>query len=179
MAFKHFFQEKFNFEKFSLPFAVKWIQIAPTIWRTSFGYDNDSKTVGSGINQKSDVYDVTAEYIGDPYSMESAIADVAHDNQNKIKHEPYWWIDFESREWGTGTTSRIGETPRNARIILKTVIAILAEKVPIGDNISFTSGIDQPSKISLYSLLANTLAKQYGKTVEEIQQDDQLYFFIH
>lgn len=179
MVFKHFFQEKFNFDKFSLPFIVKWSQIAPTIWRTSFDYDNDSKAVGIGMKQKSDIYDVTAEYIKDPYSMESALADVAHDNQNKIKQEPYWWIDFESREWGTGTTSRIGETPRNARIILKTVMAILSEKVSVGDNISFTSGTDQPSKISLYRLLANALANQYGKTVEEVSQEDQLYFFIH
>lgn len=179
MVFKHYFQEKFNFDKFSLPFAIKWIQIAPTIWRTAFGYNNDLKAVDSGTTEKSDVYDVSAEYIEDPYSIESAIADVAHDNQNKIKHEPYWWIDFESRQWGTETTSRMGKTQRNARIILKTVIAILSEKIPASDNISFTSGANQPSKISLYGSLAKALAKEYGKNVDQILQEDQVYFFIH
>lgn len=179
MRFKHFFQERFDFNKLSLPFSVKWAQIAPTIWRTSFDYDDESKIVGVGLKQKTDVYDVNAEYIEDPYSIESALAEVAHNNQNKIKQEPYWWIDFESREWGTGTSSRKGETSRNARAILKAVMGILSDKISIGDNISFTSGIDQPSKISLYSLLANTLAKQYGKTVDTIQEEDQFYFFIH
>jgi hypothetical protein len=179
MAFKQFFFEKFDFKKPSIPFSVVWKQISPNIWRTSFAYDDTTGTVNTKLKRGNDTYDVNAEYIKDPYSMESALADVAHEYDNLIKQEPYWWIDFESRNWGTETSSKGGATVRNARLILKTVIGILAEKIQVGDNISFTSGADQQSKISLYTLLANLLAKEYGKKVDVLPYEEEVYFFVH
>lgn len=179
MAFKQFFSEKFDFKKPSLPFSVNWKQVSPNIWRTTFAYDEATGTVNTKLKKGNDAYDVNAEYIEDPYSMESALADVAHEYVNHIKQEPYWWIDFESRSFGTETSSKEGAAARNARLILKTVIGILAEKIPIGDNISFTSGADQQSKISLYTLLANLLAKEYGKKVDVLPYEEEVYFFVH
>jgi hypothetical protein len=178
MAFKQFFAEKFDFKKPSLPFSVDWKQISPNIWRTTFAYD-DAGVVSAQLKKNSDAYDVNAEYIEDPYGMESALADVAHEYVGRIKSEPYWWIDFESRNWGTETSSKEGATARNARLILKTVIGILAEKIPVGDNISFTSGASQQSKISLYTLLANLLAKEYNKKVDVLPYEEEIYFFVH
>jgi hypothetical protein len=179
MAFKQFFFEKFDFKKTSLPFSVDWKQISPNIWRTSFAYDDATGSVSADLKKKNDTYDVNAEYIKDPYGMESALADVAHEYVNHIKQEPYWWIDFESRAFGTETSSKEGAAARNARLILKTVIGILAEKIQAGDNISFTSGADQQSKISLYTLLANLLAKEYGKKVNVLPHEEEVYFFVH
>jgi hypothetical protein len=179
MNFKQFFTEKFNFNKLSAPFQVKWHQAAPNIWRSSFAYDEAEGNVSSIVNKKNDVYDVNVEYIVNPYDKNSPLADVSDSNSSIVKQEPYWWIDFESRVWGTSTSSNMGASIKNARLILKTVISILAEKIPVGDNISFTSGADQVSKISLYTLLANTLAKQHGKHVNVIPYEEEVYFFVH
>lgn len=179
MNFKQFFTERFNFNKLSAPFQVKWHQVSSNIWRSSFAYDETVGTVSSDVKKKNDVYDVNAEYIENPYDENSSLADVSDSNSSIVKQEPYWWIDFESRVWGTSTSSNLGASIKNARLILKTVISILAEKIPIGDNISFTSGADQVSKISLYTLLANTLAKQHGKHVNVIPYEEEVYFFVH
>lgn len=184
--FKTFFCERFQFSKRKLPYDIAWKKIGETqtnglSWMTSFGYDLDTNSIVASSNTKEnvDIYHINANYLKDPYSPDSNVVDITKKYPQLVKREPYWWVDFFSIHQGTETISKETETHRNARLIFKTVIDILANKIPKQSNICFTSDSSQASKISLYTTLANLLARQTNKKVDIKNFKGEVYFFIH
>ena len=182
MNFKSFFIEKINLDGAPKK-GVIWNQIGgEPNWQTSFAYDLNTGKIhfnpGDKIENK-DMYYVNVLLIEDPFSSSSNLQDLSEANPGLIKKEPYWWTDFESSSYGTETISTKDSKPRKALSIFNAVISLLADKIPSGSNICFTSDKNQPSKISLYTLLANMVARKFGKTLDTVAYEDEVYFLIH
>jgi hypothetical protein len=184
MNFKSFFEEKINLEIEPKKDAI-WNRIGSKKeqnWQTSFTYDLDSHRIHFNPSEEiknKDIYYVNVLLIPDPLAPTSNLQDLAESYPNLIKNEPYWWMDFESVAHGTETVSS-GETkPRRATSIFNTVISLLSSKIPKGSNLSFTSDKNQASKISLYTLLANLVSRKFGKTLDTVTHEDEVYFLIH
>lgn len=184
MNFKSFFAEKINLEMEPKK-DIAWNRIGTKKeqnWQTSFIYDLDTHQIHFNPSEEiknKDTYYVNVSLIPDPLAPTSNLQGLAESYPNLIKNEPYWWMDFESVAHGTETVSS-GETkPRKATSIFNTVISLLSSKIPKGSNLSFTSDKNQTSKISLYTLLGNLVARKFGKTLDTVTHEDEVYFLIH
>ena len=186
MNFKSFCLEKFNFE--SKPSSsISWSQIGgegEQSWRTSFIYDLNSHQIlphdlTKPTSKDQDVYYVYGSLILDPQNPTSSMYSLSKAKKGIIKKEPYWWVDFESKTHGTETISSGDSKPRRALSIFNKVISLLVDKIDAESNICFTAGKTQLTKVSLYTTLAELIARKMGKTFNKVTYQSEVYFLIH
>ncbi len=196
MNFKQYFEEKFAFTGSSANAikGEKWIKSGP-LATYGFVYNIKDKTVGPHPESLDDLSD---EYFveNDIYSITlektlakdsgSPIHTISRQYPDLVKKEPYFWISFESYDWGSQAISNKSPLSRRpAKLILQTVIAALDLEVKPSDNICFSAAKNDTSRVSLYSVLANQYAKQHGKQVftkefktESTESEPEIYFFV-
>lgn len=199
MSFKQYFEEKFAFTG-SGANAIrgeKWIKAqGDELWTYGFVYNLKDKSVEPHPTESladlpdeyfitHDIYSITLEKTL-PKNSSSPIHEIAKAYPKEIKQEPYFWISFESYDWGSKAISN--QSPRSrrpARKILQTVISALDLIVKPQDNVCFSAAESDQSRVSLYMLLARQYAEHVGKKVitKVFKTDDpsssgEVYFFI-
>lgn len=173
-SFKKLFLEKFDFTKVEQD--VVWNSVGNNTWMTSFNYNIESDSFDQeGTN---DVYYITVQLVNKPKSFSSPLSDFNKAFPGVITDEPYFWIDFESKDWGTATISK-QDKRRNARAIINKVVSTIVSKVPMSANLCFTASSDQRSRVSLYKVLSKTVAEQFHKKVDSEEFEGEVYFLIH
>lgn len=173
-SFKKLFLEKIDFEKAEQE--ISWNSVGDKTWMTSFNYNIESNSFDS--EGTGDVYYITVQLIEDPKSFSSPLSELAEKFPNLIKDESYFWVDFESKDWGTATISKQAKR-RNAMDIIRKVISVVVSKVPVEANICFTASSDQGSKVSLYSVLSRKFAEHFSKSTNSEEFEGEVYFLIH
>lgn len=190
MNFKQYFEEKFAFtgsKDLTKGIDFGW-QSSSSVLGISvggFSYNFKDKT----IENYPDLTDTPEEYFitHDLYSI--TLQDITKgDNPlegfierypNALKGGPYYWISFESYEWGSRTVSVASKVARNARLIIQTVISALDQKLNPSDNVCFSADANDESRNSLYSLLARKYAKSTNKEVFIQKDGDEIVYLVH
>jgi hypothetical protein len=172
--FKKLFLEEFKYAKSEQE--IVWKTVGEDTWMTSFNYNIETNSFDS--EGTSDVYYITVQLLQNPKSFSSPLSEFDEAFPRIVKDEPYFWIDFESKDWGTATISK-QERRRNAPAIIRKVISVVANKVPADANMCFTASSDQESRVSLYNALSKKFAEYFNKSADSHEFEGEVYFFIH
>ena len=189
MNFKQYFEERFSFTgskslSKDIDFGWQTSDSIPGLLVGGFSYNFEDKT----IEKYPDLSNTPDEYFisHDLYTI--TLQDISKDNPlegflkkypNVLKEGSYYWISFESYEWGSRTASVASKVARNARFILQTVISALDQKLKPSDNICFSADATDESRNSLYSKLARIYANSTNKQVFTQKDGDEIVYFVH
>lgn len=189
MTFKQYFEEKFAFtgsKNLARGVDLSWQEADGDTWVCGFSYNFKTKVIEDYPDISStpdeyfvdhDLYSVTLQRLLDDEN--NPLKGFLQKYPNALKDGTYYWISFESYEWGSRTASTLTKVPRNARLILQTVVAALDQKLTPSDNICFSADANDRSRNSLYSHLARDYAKSTNKEVVTQKDGDEIVYLVH
>jgi len=193
VSFKRYFEEKFAFtgsKKLSKSLDLTWQEVQTGIWLCGFAYNASTQTVESSPESlgdlpdeyfvSHDLYTITLQDINASNSFDDPLIGFRKKYSNLLKKkENYFWISFESYEWGSRNSSATSGIVRNPKLILQTVISAIDKKLKPTDNICFSADVNDRSRNLLYARLSNQYAKQVGKQTIKQQDGDENVYLVH
>lgn len=190
MSFKHYFEEKFSFtgsKSLAKGIDFDWQSSpgVPGLFVGGFSYNFADKTIENypDLTSTPDEYFITHDLysitLQDITKGDNPLEGFIKKYPNILKEEPYYWISFESYEWGSRTASVASKVARNAKLIIQTVISALDQKLKPSDNICFSADANDQSRNSLYTLLARMYANSTKKEVVTQKDGDEIVYLVH
>jgi hypothetical protein len=190
VSFKQHFEEKFAFTGSSslskdINFSWQNNDGIPGIWVGGFAYNFNDKAIENYPDLSStpdeyfithDLYSITLQDIS---KGDNPLEGFTKKYPNALKEGQYYWISFESYEYGSRTASVASKVARNARLIIQTVISALDQKLKPSDNVCFSADANDESRNSLYSLLARKYAKSTNKEVLTQKDGNEIIYLVH
>jgi len=190
VSFKQYFEERFSFtgsKSLAKGIDFDW-QSSPNVPGTfvgGFSYNFENKAIENypDLSSTPDEYFITHDLysitLQDITKGDNPLEGFLQKYPKAIKKEPYYWISFESYEWGSRTASIASKVARNARLIIQTVISALDQKLKPSDNICFSADANDESRNSLYLLLAKRYARSTNKNVSVQKDGDENIYLVH
>lgn len=191
MSFKQYFEERFSFtgsKSLAKGINFDW-QSSPNVPGTfvgGFSYNLEDKTIENYPDLSStpdeyfithDLYSITLQDIS---KGDNPIEGFLKTHPGVLKKGVYYWISYESYEWGSRKVSSESKIPRNAKLILQTVISALDEfGLKQTDNLCFTADAEDRSRNLVYKHISNNYANSTNKKVDIYNDGDENVYLVH